>query len=349
MGKRLYKQIIEQLNENGAVKTLTVISDNENIGEKIIVNNNFINDKDENNTHKPKHYKILKDAIKYIDLKNGTHIYKSGHEEIFVEDIVGKPKLIICGGGHIAVPLSKMGKMLEFDVTVIDNRMEFANEERFPHVDKVICSDFEEAIEEAGVNSNTYIVIVTRGHKDDRKCLEKVIRTNHKYIGMIGSRGKVASVFNAMIENGYRKEELERVYSPIGLKICAQTPEEIAVSIFAQIIEVKNENMTCTIEDSIINKLNSSGENMVLATIVEKRGSTPRGVGAKMLVLEDGSVIGTVGGGSIENAVYERAIELIKLQKSHIETYDLSNSKASKLGMACGGTVRVLFEYIYCN
>ncbi|MDU0324943.1 MULTISPECIES: XdhC/CoxI family protein [Clostridium] len=349
MGKRLYKQVIRELNENGFVKTLTVISQNENIGKKIIVNKNLNDSINDYDVDEIKYDKFLKDSIKDVDLKNGTHTCKIGNEEIFVEDIVGKPKLIICGGGHIALPLSKMGKMLEFHVTVIDNRIEFASKERFAHVDKIICMDFDEAIEEAKVNSNTYIVIVTRGHKDDRKCLEKVIRTDHKYIGMIGSRGKVASVFNAMIKEGYREEELEKVYSPIGLKIGAQTPEEIAVSIFAEIIEVKNKKMACNIEDSIIAKLDSSSENMVLATIVEKSGSTPRGVGAKMLIIEDGGVIGTVGGGSVENAVYEKAIELIKIQKCHIETYDLSNSKASKLGMACGGSVKVLFEYISSN
>ena len=95
-----------------------------------------------------------------------------------------------------------------------------------------------------------------------------------------------------------------------------------------------------------MDKLKCAQTDMVLATIVEKTGSTPRGVGAKMLVSEDGSFLGTVGGGSVENAVYEKSKELIKSKKSHIEKYDLSNSKASKLGMACGGTVRVLFEYI---
>lgn len=202
------------------------------------------------------------------------------------------------------------------------------------------------AIDAVGISDSTYIVIVTRGHKDDRKCLEKVIRTNSKYVGMIGSRGKVESVFNAMIEEGYTWEDLKRIYSPIGFKIGAQTPEEIAVSIFAQIIEVKNEKITCNIEDRILEKLDSLSENMVLATIVEKRGSSPRGVGAKILVLEHGDIIGTIGGGSVENAVCEKAKELIKMKKSFIETYDLSNSNASKLGMECGGTVRVLFEYI---
>lgn len=343
----LYRKLIEELNKNGEVNTVTVITKGCNTGKKLIIDKDkcIVNDNKLTDDEKNSFDSIIKD----LDFKNGTYITRSNNEEIFVENIVGKPKLIICGAGHIALPLSKLGKMLEFNVTVIDNRPEFANKERFPYVDNVICKDFNEAIEEAEINSNTYIVIVTRGHKDDRKCLEKVIRTDNKYIGMIGSKSKVAFVFNSMIEEGYNEEELKKIYSPIGLKIGAQTPEEIAVSIFAEIIEVKNKKLSCSIEDCIINKLGSTNQNMVLSTIVEKRGSTPRGVGAKMLVSEDGSVIGTVGGGSVENAVYEKSKELIKIQKSDIETYDLSNSKASKLGMACGGTVRVLFEYIEAN
>ncbi len=333
MGNKLYENLIEEINENGEAKVLTVVSNNENFGKRIVINKGSTDE-------------FFKTIINEIDLNSGTSLYKIGNEEVFFEDIAGKPKLIICGGGHIALPLSIMGKMLEFEVVVIDNRKEFANMERFCHVDRVICEDFEEALNKENVNGNTYIVIVTRGHKDDKKCLKKVLRTNHKYLGMIGSRGKVAITFNSLKEEGYTQEELDTVYSPIGLKIGAQTPEEISVSIFAEIIKVKNEKLWCNIEDKILNKISSEKEDMVLATIIEKKGSSPRGIGAKMLVLKDGSFIGTVGGGSVENAVYEKAKELIKLKKSHVESYNLSNSKASTLGMICGGTVRVFFEYI---
>lgn len=356
----VYRQLLEELNRNGKTKTVTIVSDNESLGKKIIIASRFIdsinmdsshiesilNENTNKNIINKNDYKLFESILKEMDLSKGTHIFKTNDEEVFVEELAGKPKLIICGGGHIALPLSKMGKMLEFHVTVIDSREEFANRDRFPHAHKVICKDFDEALEEVGINSNTYIVIVTRGHKDDRKCLEKVIRINNKYMGMIGSKGKVAYTFNLMREAGYTDDELNKVHSPVGLNIGAQTPEEIAVSIFAEIIQVKNEKLFCSIEESITDKLNRGKQDMVLATIVEKIGSSPRGAGAKMLVLEDGSFFGTVGGGSVENAVYEKSKELIKLKKSHVETYNLSNSKASTLGMACGGTVKVLFEYI---
>lgn len=339
MGNSLYKQLKNELEINGGVKTLTVISDGENFAKKAVVSTNSTGS-----------YYISSDYFKNItndiDMESGTSTHKVNGEEIFLEEISGKSKLIICGGGHIALPLSRLGKMLGFEVVVIDNRQEFANIERFPHVDRVICSEFEEALDNENINSSTYIVIVTRGHKDDKRCLKKVIRTSSRYIGMIGSKGKVAFTFNAMKEEGYKEEELNKVYSPIGLKISAQTPEEISISIFAEIIQVKNKNLSCNIEDDIMNAIESGTEDMVLATIVDKKGSSPRGTGAKMLVLKNGRCIGTVGGGSVENAVYEKAKELIDMKKCHIETYDLSNSKAATLGMACGGTVRVYFEYI---
>lgn len=341
MGNLLFNEMVNILNENGEVHGLTVISDNEKVGKKIVKGNgDFIGKSD---------FEFWDSIIKDIELNKGTYIKKVNDEEILVEHIVKKPQLVICGGGHIALPLSKIGKMLEFDVTVIDNREEFANKERFQGIDKVICGEFDEVINEMSTNNNTYFVIVTRGHKDDKRCLENIIRKPHKYIGMIGSKAKVISVFNRMMEDGYKKEELENVHTPIGLDIGAQTPEEIAISILAEIIEVKNKNIVSNIEDKIINEINNGKDDMVLATIVEKRGSTPRGIGAKMLVLKDGSFIGTVGGGSVENAVHEKSKELLSIKKSHIEKYDLSNSKASKLGMACGGTIKVLFEYININ
>lgn len=342
MDNLLYRKIKSELKKNGTVKTVTVISECSDFGKKAVVSvnstgTNFIMGDDPD---------CFKDIMNEIDMKKGTCVTMAGGKEIFTEEISGKPKLIICGGGHIALPLSRLGKMLEFEVVVIDNRTEFTNRERFPYVDRVICGEFEEALDAENINSSTYIVIVTRGHKDDRRCLKKVIRSNSAYIGMIGSRSKVAFIFNDLKDEGYKEEELNRVHSPIGLKIGAQTPEEISISIFAEIIHVKNKNLSCSIEDDIMNAIECAKEDMVLATIVEKKGSSPRGIGAKMLVLKDGKYIGTVGGGSVENAVYEEARELIGMKKCHIETYDLSNSKAATLGMACGGTVRVFFEYI---
>lgn len=242
--------------------------------------------------------------------------------------------------------LYNIAKMLEFDVTIIDDRIEFANNQRFTIADRILCKGFNESIEEVNPNKGTYFVIITRGHKDDRKCLEKILKNDFFYVGMIGSKSKVAFVINNMLENGYTKEQIDKVYTPIGLSLGGQTPAEIAVSIAGEIILEKNKKESSNIEDDILNKICSRKEPMVLATIIEKHGSSPRGVGAKMLIYENKEFVGTVGGGSIENAVYEKALDLINNKESLVEKYDLSNSSASKLGMACGGTVKILFEFI---
>jgi Xanthine and CO dehydrogenases maturation factor, XdhC/CoxF family len=150
---------------------------------------------------------------------------------------------------------------------------------------------------------------------------------------MIGSKAKVAFVKNSLIENGYSSEELEKVYTPIGLKIGAKTPAEMAVSILGEIIQEKNEKQISNIEDNILKEICHRNEPMVLATIVEKHGSGPRGAGTKTLIFKNKSFIGTVGGGSVENVVYEKALKLIESKRSTVEKYDLSNSVSAKLGM----------------
>lgn len=345
MKKVFYSNLFNTLHEKGEINVVTVINGIYNgrniVGQKVIKSENHIIVEDESLNE------FWNSIIQKLDYAKGTCIVKlENNIELFIEYLVGKPHLVICGGGHIALPLCSIGKMLDFRITVIDDRIEFANSERFPMADKVFCKDFNEALEEVKPNKSTYFVIVTRGHKDDRKCLEKILKNDFFYVGMIGSKSKVAFVINNMLENGYTKEQIDKVHTPIGLSIGGQTPAEIAVSIAGEIILEKNKKEASNIEESILNSICNKKEPMVLAAIIEKHGSSPRGVGTKMLIHKNKEFIGTIGGGSIENAVYEKALELIKNKESFVEEYDLSNSAASKLGMACGGTLKVLFEFI---
>jgi len=345
MKKNFYKKVLEELNSSGKIFVISVTSGIYNgksiVGQKSLKSKENVFIEDDN----------LKDfwneIIKSVNFNKGTYKLELENEiELFIEHVIGKPNLVICGGGHIALPLCKMGKMIEFNTTIIDDREEFANKERFPMADNVLCKDFNEAFKEIKFNKNTYFVIATRGHKDDRKCLETILKNDFYYVGMIGSKGKVAFVINNMLENGYTKEDIAKVHTPVGLKIGAQTPAEIAVSILGEIIQVKNEKLISNIDDNILNEVCLRDEPMVLATIIEKRGSGPRGVGTKMLVYKNKEFIGTVGGGSVENATYEKALEIIETKESALEEYDMSNSASAKLGMACGGTVKVFFEFI---
>lgn len=160
----------------------------------------------------------------------------------FIDPIYPKTCLIILGGGHIALPLAKLGRFLDFQITVVDDRPSFANSFRFAEADEVICEDFAKAIEKLTFDINTFVVIVTRGHDSDKECLGKVLKTSQRpaYVGMIGSRKKVAAIMNALQDEEISKERLDTVHSPIGLDIGAQTPEEIAMSILTEIIMVKH-------------------------------------------------------------------------------------------------------------
>lgn len=345
MKKNFYNNLFGILNSNGETFVISVTRGIYNgrsiVGQKLLKSKASIFIEDDNITD------FWNGILNSVDFNKGTYILELENGiQLFIEHVIGKPNLVICGGGHIALPLCKMGKMLEFNTTIIDDREEFANEDRFPMADNIICEDFHEAFKKIEFNKNTYFVIVTRGHKDDRKCLETILKNDFYYVGMIGSKGKVAFVINNMLENGYTKEDIAKVHTPIGIKIGAQTPAEIAISILGEIIQVKNEKLISNIDDKILNEICKRDEPMVLGTIIEKRGSGPRGVGTKMLVYKNKEFIGTIGGGSVENAVYEKALELIETKKFTLEEYDLSNSASAKLGMACGGTVKVLFEFI---
>jgi xanthine dehydrogenase accessory factor len=164
-----------------------------------------------------------------------------GTMEVFIEPIVTDPVLYIFGAGHVSFAISKIGKIAGFKVVVIDDREEFANPERFPEADETIALDFEEVFSRLKINKSSYIVIVTRGHLLDEKALEWAVKTDAGYIGMIGSQKKNRTVMSHLESRGISKERLDAVYAPIGLDIHAETPEEIAVSIIAEIISVRRE------------------------------------------------------------------------------------------------------------
>ncbi len=162
-----------------------------------------------------------------------------GDTEIFIEPILSAPTMYIFGGGHIALTLAKVGKLLDLKIVVIDDRPEYANAQRFPEAELTLAEDFAKAFQKLKIDKSSYIVIVTHGHKDDETVLEVALATEAKYIGMIGSETKIEAVFSHLLAKGIQREQLDRVHAPIGLEICAQTPEEIAVSILAEIIKVR--------------------------------------------------------------------------------------------------------------
>jgi xanthine dehydrogenase accessory factor len=161
-----------------------------------------------------------------------------GTVEIFIEPILPQPVVYLFGGGHVSMALGKAASAAGFAIGVVDDREAFANLQRFPMAQEVFTS-YPDAFAKIQPNASTYLVIVTRGHKEDMRVLAWAVRTQARYVGMIGSKRKVLSVYKALESEGYRSEEFERVYAPMGLDIGALSPEEIAISIVAELIVVR--------------------------------------------------------------------------------------------------------------
>ncbi|MBI4639048.1 MAG: XdhC family protein [Candidatus Tectomicrobia bacterium] len=161
--------------------------------------------------------------------------------QIFVEPILDNPVVFIFGGGHVSYFTAKVAKMVGFKVVLLDDRPAFANKERFPEADETVVIEFENALDQLPIDDSSYLVIVTRGHAHDEVILGQAVKTGAKYIGMIGSKAKTAMTFRHLEAKGIPQELLDRVSAPIGLPIGSDTPEEIAVSIVAEMIKVRRE------------------------------------------------------------------------------------------------------------
>jgi xanthine dehydrogenase accessory factor len=161
-----------------------------------------------------------------------------GTVEVFVEPILPQPVVYLFGGGHVSMAVACAAHAAGFGIAVVDDREAFANTERFP-VAQEIFTKFEDAFAKIRPNGSSYLVIATRGHKEDMRVLAWAVRTPARYVGMIGSRRKVFSVYKALEKEGYRVEEFERVFAPMGLEIGALSPEEIAISIVAELVAVR--------------------------------------------------------------------------------------------------------------
>jgi xanthine dehydrogenase accessory factor len=169
-----------------------------------------------------------------------------GQIRVFIEPFTGAKHFIICGAGHIALPLSVMGKMLNHKVTIIDNRKEFANKKRFPHADKIIVGPHAKRLAKMPIDKNTYIMIVTQGNEYDFECLMAVIESDAGYLGVISSKAKRIKFFNRLKKMGVAQKYLQRIHIPAGIDIGAQTPEEIAVSISAELVTLSNKAFLAT-------------------------------------------------------------------------------------------------------
>lgn len=188
--------------------------------------------------------------------------------KVLEEPFLPQKKLVVFGAGHVAVPLVEIASILGYKTVVVDDRQELVSKERFPRADKLICAPFEEVLHKrefiAGINGMTSVVIVTRGHEYDLMCLRNVIHSDARYIGMIGSRRKVRNNFRILLNEGVSRETLEKVAAPIGLDLGGQRPEEIALSILAQMVALENGGSGKPLVRSIDDLLCSAREALLM-------------------------------------------------------------------------------------
>ena len=175
--------------------------------------------------------------------KGSLHMKCGGFVRAYIKVFAKREKLLIMGGGHLGAELYTLGKFLNKYVVVFDDREEFANRERFSEADEIIFGKMKETVKNYSIDENSYIIIVTRGHENDKECLKAILdkKVSPKYIGMVGSRGKVLSTYKELLDEGYLKKKKKKIYSPIGLDISSSEPKEIALGIMAEITAVKNQ------------------------------------------------------------------------------------------------------------
>lgn len=259
------------------------------------------------------------------------------------ERIVAKPHLVLFGGGHVGKALYDLAMLQGLDVTVLDSRKEVVSEQRFP-LARRICGGYEDLLSrEYGSFVSPYYCIFTHGHEFDARCLLYALRHRSSYIGMIGSKPKIARCIETVKKAGITDEKLLNLHSPIGLPINAVTPQEIAVAVMAQIISVfRADKNAVDLDAQVLSEASQSSG--ILVRIVEKTGSSPRSVGSSMFVTES-SFCGTVGGGAIENHAIERAKSFISEDKDFlIERHELKEK--DPLGMICGGSNTLLYKKV---
>lgn len=273
-----------------------------------------------------------------------------GDRWMVTEPMARDERLLVLGGGHISRALCSFAAKCGFLVWVADEREEFANPERFPEAERVICAPYEEVLKEMAITKRDYVAIVTRGHSCDGKCLYEILTHEMPYyLGMIGSRSRVKAQIAMFEKMGVDPERLQQVHNPIGLPIHAVTPEEIAVSITAELIQErrkeKREETVCTdLDGYMIQEIATCKKPAALATLIRAKGSCPRREGAKMLIYADGSIKGSTGGGLAEHKAIEIGRELIGTGQVRLFSVQMDASVAADDGMACGGSVDILLE-----
>ena len=242
---------------------------------------------------------------------------------------------------------------LGFTVTAVDERPGFANRTLMPDAAEILCSDFPDAIRRLQITERDYVCVITRGHRFDADCLREILPGAYpRYLGMIGSKRRVALLMKQLESEGFGPDALKRIHAPIGISINALTVKEIAISIVAELIQCRRAGLDrrsketrLTAEDidlRLLEFLTCDETPKALLLVYETSGSTPVKSGAMMAVDKVGRTVGTIGGGCGEGAVLKDAYRIIGSGTQCTVTVDMSNDIAEEEGMVCGGEMKVL-------
>ena len=271
----------------------------------------------------------------------------------YVRSFRPSERLILLGCGHIGQALCRYAADLGFSVTAVDERPSFANHTQMPEAAQILCDDFPNAIRRLNVTEHDYICVITRGHRYDADCLRALLPGPYpKYLGMIGSRRRVALLLKQLEGEGFDTDKLARIHAPIGVSINALTVKEIAISIVAELIQCRRSGLDrrsretrLAAEDidlKLLEFLACDPTPKALLLVYDTSGSTPVKSGAMMAVDKLNRTVGTIGGGCGESAVMTDARKIIGTGLQRSVTVDMSNDVAEEEGMVCGGQMKVL-------
>ena len=335
--QEIYKLISEHKENNDCV----VISgiDGDFAGEKVLIVNGKI-------VFRTPSSDMLIDKVESFLRTPSNGICDMGNGKVFVECLGMSERIIVCGAGTVGQEVIKLGKMLGLRVVVLEDRKEYADIAMALGADDVLCMEFNHGFEKLDERQSDYYIVVTREHKFDKVCLEHILRRENTYVGMMASRNRGTILKENLKSEGFDEACVDKIHSPIGLSIKAETPAEIAVSIYAEIIKHKNEKAKMEgFTKEILERLaiDSIEEKVILATIVDRTGSAPRDIGTKMLIYENGEKVGSVGGGWIEANALKLAKEMFEMGRINA-LYE--TDKNSRDAILCGGIETIYLEQI---
>ena len=297
----------------------------------------------------------FQNILKCIKEKQICSITRTANGNEYHRRFIPEDRLILLGAGHVSQATAQFAALLGFNIVVVDDRPDFANSDRFPMAGEIVCNKFTDAIDYLKITADDYVCVLTRGHRYDADCVRHIMDgdTMPYYLGMIGSKRRVADFREILRQEGYPQEKNDALHSPIGLKIGGITPAEIGLSICAELVQERSRNY---IKDGIeyleqtncdiktLDYLANSDEPRAFIMAIDSEGSTPAKPGAIMAINRFGKTYGTVGGGCSEASVIGRARKIIGTGKSDVVEVDMTNEVAAEMGMVCGGTLWVYIE-----